>query len=188
LTFFGDGTSNQGAFHESLNYASLHKLPVIFLCENNLYALSTGLDVSIATGSIAKRGIAFDIPAYYIDGNNVLLVHDVVKAAAERARSGSGPTLIEGITYRHRGHHEGETIDLRPDSEKEIWQKRNPIKRLEKVLVSNKVITSDQMEAIYNSVTQEIAEAVRFALKSPYPDPSEAELHVLSNQGGLNHA
>jgi len=188
LTFFGDGTSNQGAFHESLNYASLHKLPVIFLCENNLYALSTGLDVSIATGSIAKRGMAYDIPSFYIDGNNVLIVHDVVKAAAERARSGSGPTLIEGVTYRHRGHHEGETVDLRPDSEKETWHKRDPIKRFEKALISNKVITSDQIDAIYNSVTQEIAEAVRFALESPYPDPSEAEQNVLSNQRGLSHA
>jgi pyruvate dehydrogenase E1 component alpha subunit len=188
LTYFGDGTSNQGAFHESLNYASLHKLPVIFLCENNLYAISTGLDISIATGSIAKRGIAFDIPAYYIDGNDVLLVYDVIKAAAERARSGGGPTLIEGITYRYRGHHEGETVDLRPEIEKETWQKRDPIKRLEQALDSNEVITNDQMEAIHNTVTQEIAEAVRFALESPYPDPSEAELHVLSNQGGLNHA
>ncbi|MGD8753440.1 MAG: thiamine pyrophosphate-dependent enzyme [Anaerolineales bacterium] len=188
LTFFGDGTSNQGAFHESLNYASLHNLPVIFLCENNMYALSTGLDVSIATGSIAKRGIAFDIPTCFIDGNNVLLVYDIVKEAAELARSGGGPTLIEGLTYRHRGHHEGETVDLRPESEKEAWQKRDPIKRLEKALVSNNIIPNDQMEAIRSSMTQEIAEAIRFALESPYPDPSEAKMHVLSNQGGLHHA
>jgi pyruvate dehydrogenase E1 component alpha subunit len=153
-----------------------------------MYALSTGLDVSIATGSIAKRGIAFDIPTCFIDGNNVLLVYDIVKEAAELARSGGGPTLIEGLTYRHRGHHEGETVDLRPESEKEAWQKRDPIKRLEKALVSNNIIPNDQMEAIRSSMTQEIAEAIRFALESPYPDPSEAKMHVLSNQGGLHHA
>jgi pyruvate dehydrogenase E1 component alpha subunit len=188
LTFFGDGTSNQGAFHESLNYASLHKLPVIFLCENNLYALSTGLDISIATGSIARRGLAFDIPSYHIDGNNVLLVYDVIKTAADRARAGGGPTLIEGMTYRFRGHHEGETVDLRPDSEKETWQKRDPIIRFEQALAAKEVITSEQKDTIYSAVIQEVAEAVRFALESPYPDPSEAELHVLTNQGGLNHA
>jgi len=182
LAYFGDGASNQGAFHESLNYASLHKLPVIFLCENNLYALSTGLDISIATGSVAKRGIAYDIPSYFIDGNNALLVYDVVKAAAELARSGGGPTLIEGLTYRTKGHYEGEPLDLRPDHEKAMWQKRDPIKRFEKALLSNDVLSSEQLEAIYRSVTQEIAEAVRFALKSPYPDPSEAVLHVLSSQ------
>ena len=180
VSFFGDGAVNQGAFHEGLNYASAQKLPVLFICENNQYAVSTDTSYSCSSSTIAERGIGYGIPAMQVDGQNVLLVYDIVQQAAKRARSGSGPTLIECMTYRFRGHWEGETTDLRPKSEKELWNKRDPIERLKKELISQNVLTAAQVDGIYDNIVQEIAEAVRFAEKSPWPAPEEALQDVLS--------
>lgn len=186
LTFFGDGSTNQGAFHEGMNYAAAQKLPVIFLCENNHYAISTSAKKACATDAIAKRGLSYDMPAVQLDGQNVLLVHDTVSQAAERARSGGGPTLIECITYRTRGHWEGETIDVRPEKEKAIWGKRDPIQRLKYALIAQSVTSQDQIDEISSRLVREIGEAVRFAEESPYPDADEVVKDVL--EGSVSHA
>lgn len=173
LTFFGDGATNQGAFHEGLNYAASQKLPIIFLCENNQYAVSTAAASACAGSNISKRGLSYGIPTVKIDGQNVLLVHDTVRVAAEQARSNSGPKIIECITYRFRGHWEGETTDLRPDDEKKLWLTRDPIVRLEKTLISQNIINQVQIDDIHREVVHEIGEAVRYAVESPYPDLAE---------------
>jgi TPP-dependent pyruvate/acetoin dehydrogenase alpha subunit len=174
IAFFGDGATNQGAFHEALNYAAIHKLPAIFICENNQYAVSTSCTQSVGCTSIANRGIAYNMPSNQIDGQNVLEVYDTVCAAIGQARKGEGPTLIECLTYRTRGHWEGETQDLRPQAEKELWMRRDSIKRLRMALIAGNVATQQQVDDLYNREVKEIAEAVRFAEQSPYPDPQEA--------------
>ncbi|MCJ7518972.1 MAG: thiamine pyrophosphate-dependent enzyme [Anaerolineaceae bacterium] len=186
LTFFGDGATNQGAFHEGMNYAAAQKLPVIFLCENNQYAVSTAASQACAASAISKRGLGYDMPSVQIDGQNVLLVHDTVKSAAEKARSNGGPTLIECITYRYRGHGDGETTDLRPGPEKALWARRDPIVRLEQALIAEQLAAQTQIDEIHRNVVREIGEAVRFAEESPYPNAREVISDVLG--GGLSHA
>jgi TPP-dependent pyruvate/acetoin dehydrogenase alpha subunit len=179
LAFFGDGAVNQGVLHEAMNYAGIKKLPMIYICENNQYAVSMPSTKATSARLIADRGIAYDMPACQVDGQNVLAVYDAVNEAATRARRGDGPTLIECLTYRYRGHWEGETLDLRPMDERELWQGRCPINRLGKALISASIATHKQLDEIHDHIIQEIADAVRFAEQSPYPDPSEVTQHVL---------
>lgn len=182
VAFFGDGATNQGAFHEALNYAAIKKLPVIFICENNQYAVSTSCSEAAACNSFASRGAAYGMDSKQIDGMNVLEVYDTVKVAENRARKGDGPTFIECLTYRTRGHWEGETIDLRPSAEKEQWKKRDAIERLKRALLVANLVSQQQLEEIFNGVVNEIAEAIRFAEQSPYPDPQEAMKNVVASR------
>jgi len=184
LAFFGDGAVNQGAFHEALNYASAQKLPALYVCENNQYAVSTASEKSMSSDTISARGAAYGMDAYRIDGQNVLLVHDTVKKAAEKARNGGGPSLIECITYRTRGHWEGETTDLRPEEEKQLWQKRDAIHRFESALINNSVAEPEKLQSIRSDVIQQIADAVRFAEQSPYPAADEALRDVYCEEIG----
>lgn len=181
LAFFGDGAVNQGAIHEAMNYAGLHKLPIIYICENNQYAVSTSVQQATSSRSIAERALNYQIHACQVDGQNVLAVYDAVKDAVERARNDAGPSLIECLTYRFRGHWEGETLDLRSEKERQLWQQRDPIERLEKAVLAASVATKEQLNTIYTSVVDEIGEAVRFAEESPYPEPSEALRDVYVN-------
>jgi len=174
VAFFGDGATNQGAFHEALNYAATQKLPILFVCENNQYAVSTSCSQASACPSFASRGAAYGIPSDQIDGMNILEVYDTVMNAVNRARKGEGPSFIECLTYRTRGHWEGETTDLRPSAEKELWKKRDAIQRLKRALLASNLASEQQLEEIYNGIVNEIAEAVRFAEQSPYPDVQEA--------------
>ena len=180
MAFFGDGATNQGAFHEALNYASIHKLPVIFICENNQYAISTACSQVVAGTTIANRGASYGINAFQVDGQNVLEVYDTVKAATIRARRGEGSSFIECVTYRTRGHMEGETNDLRPLAEREQWNRRDPIERLKKAIIAEKLAIPQQLENLHNNVVHEITDAVRFAEQSPYPEPQEAMNDVTS--------
>jgi TPP-dependent pyruvate/acetoin dehydrogenase alpha subunit len=179
LAFFGDGAVNQGALHEAMNYASMQKLPVIYVCENNQYAVSMAAEKATSARFIAERGIAYNMPACQVDGQNVLAVYDTVKDAAEKARRGEGPSLIECLTYRYRGHWEGEVTDLRSKEERQLWQRRDPIERLGKAMISASIATQAQLDQIYEGIVKEIADAVRFAEQSPYPDPAEVTQHVL---------
>jgi acetoin:2,6-dichlorophenolindophenol oxidoreductase subunit alpha len=181
VAFFGDGATNQGAFHEALNYAAIKKLPVIFICENNQYAVSTSCSQAAACTSFASRGAAYGMDAMQIDGMNILEVYDTVKIAANRARKGDGPTFIECMTYRTRGHWEGETTDLRPSAEREQWKKRDAIERLKRALLAANLVSQQQLEDLFNGVVNEIAEAVRFAEQSPYPDSQEAMKNVMAS-------
>jgi len=172
--FFGEGASNQGTFHESINLASLWKLPVIFVCENNLYAMGTRQSRAMAIENIADRAIAYGIPSEVVDGNDVLAVYEATQEAVERARKGNGPTLIECKTYRHKGHSRVDPAKYRPREEVEGWLAKDPIKRLKEKLLQANTLTEAEIQRIEKEVSAEIEEAVKFATESPYPTPEEA--------------
>ncbi|MCL4371224.1 MAG: thiamine pyrophosphate-dependent dehydrogenase E1 component subunit alpha [Chloroflexi bacterium] len=177
VCFFGDGASNQGAFHEGLNLASIWKLPVIFACENNLYQISMCQRDHMAIKDIATRGVAYGIPGVVVDGNDVLDVYQKAGEAVARARAGEGPTLLEMKTYRWRGHTEADPtrgLEYRPKEELEAWMARDPIKLLEERLLGWGLAKESRLKAIRKSVEDELAEAVRFAEESPLPEPEEA--------------
>lgn len=182
VAFFGDGVVNQGAFHEALNIASVMKLPILFVCENNQYAVSMSERDATAAESIAARGRAYLMPGVTVDGQNALAVYETTKTAVERARRGEGPFLIECMTYRSRGHWEGETTELRPESERKQWQERDPIQRLARALIAANPATEDQLRRISDSVRDEVVEAVRFAEESAYPPLAEALRDVWSGE------
>jgi len=172
--FFGEGASNQGTFHESLNMASVWKLPVIFVCENNLYAMGTRQSLVMAIENVADRATGYGIPGVTVDGNDVLAVYDHARTAVERARKGEGPTLIECKTYRHKGHSRVDSAKYRPKEEVEEWLRRDPIKRFREKLLQTNTATEAEIGQIESQVADKIEEAVKFAKESPYPTPEEA--------------
>jgi len=173
--FFGDGASNQGVFHESLNLASIWDLPVIYVCENNQYAESTPVSAAMRVKNVADRAAAYAMPGKVVDGMDVIAVHEAAKQAVERARQGEGPTLIECKTYRFEGHEMGDAHDLyRSKEEVEQWKKRCPIRRLRQTLISSGGLTEREAEKMEQEVKKQIEDAVKFADESPYPDPEEA--------------
>lgn len=177
VCFFGDGATNQGTFHESLNLAALWKLPVIFVCENNLYGLSTPVRESISVVKISDRAMAYGIPGVSLDGNDIIAVYTAMKEAVERARAGEGPTLLDCITYRFFGHFTGDPgkgITYRSKEEMNQWLERCPIKRFKKRLIKEKRITEKMVKTIEANVTASIEAAVQFAKESPMPLPEEA--------------
>ena len=176
VAFFGDGAANEGTFYESLNFASLKKLPVIFVCENNFYSTHMPIAACLADTDIYKKAEAFNIPGVRVDGNNIVEIFKVAKKAVEDARSGKGPTLIECMTYRWRGHV-GPSYDLntglRSKEELDYWMNRCPIKALEEFLLKYDFVSESEKSNIYESIEEEIEEALVFAKESPYPDPDE---------------
>jgi pyruvate dehydrogenase E1 component alpha subunit len=169
VSFFGDGASNQGTFHESMNMAALWKLPVIFVCENNFYAMSTPLCASTAQGDIAKRGGAYGIPSLKIDGNDVFTVKDAVKNAVKAARNGAGPSLIEMVTYRHKGHSKSDQCLYRSKEEESGWLVKCPIKNIEKVFTEKSFLSKADSEKINDEVRGSIKNAIEFATDSKEP-------------------
>ncbi|MCC5577824.1 thiamine pyrophosphate-dependent dehydrogenase E1 component subunit alpha [Microtetraspora sp. AC03309] len=174
LAFFGDGAANQGVLYEAMNMAGVWKLPAIFLCENNQYALSTPAH-TVTSGNIFERATGFGIPGVRVDdGQNVIAVYDAVKAAADRARSGEGPSLVEIMTYRFNEHSEGLRIDDYRDKEQvSEWLRRDPLDCLTGRL-RDRGVTDAQLRALDAEVIDEVDRAVEFANESPYPDPSVA--------------
>jgi pyruvate dehydrogenase E1 component alpha subunit len=175
--FFGDGASNQGTFHESLNLAALWRLPVVFVCENNLYALSTPVREAISVPHISDRAMAYGIPGFNIDGNDVIEVYSKMKEARERAKAGEGPTLLDCITYRFYGHFTGDPgrgITYRSKEEMDQWQNRCPIKKLRERLIKEKMMTEEMEKTIEANVKASIEKAVQFAKESPFPLSDEA--------------
>ena len=172
--FFGEGASNQGTFHEGINMASVWRLPVIFICENNLYAMGTRQSRVMNIENIADRATAYGIPGVVVDGNDVLAVYEATVKAVERARKGEGPTLIECKTYRHKGHSRVDPAKYRPKEEVEEWLAKDPIKRFKEKLLQEGAITEAEIQQIEQEVAAEIDEAVKFAMESPYPEPEEA--------------
>lgn len=173
LCFFGEGASNTGAFHESLNLASIWKLPVIFLCENNLYAVSTPLNFSTSCASIAERASSYSIPGVSIDGNDIFTVYRAVCKAVEKARRGEGPSLIECRTYRWEGHYVGDPRVYRSKEEENKWKKKDPIKKFESRLIKMKICSIKKIEIIHRQVKQKIDEALRFSAEAPEPSGEE---------------
>ena len=180
VCFFGEGASNQGTFHESLNMASTWKLPVIFVCENNLYAMGTRQSRVMNIENVADRAAAYGIQGVATDGNDVLAVYKATSEAVEKARRGEGPTLIECKTYRHKGHSRVDPAKYRPKEEVLDWLRRDPIKNLKEYLAREYSLTDDELQSIEKEAAIRIDEAVKFALESPYPKPEEALEDVYS--------
>ena len=171
VAFFGDGASNQGVFHESLNLASVWKLPVVFVCENNQYALSTSYRDTTSVDQVAERASSYGIPGRTIDGNDVVEVHDAVREAVERARAGDGPSLIEAMTYRWGGHSMRANIrDPRTREEYAEWMERDPIQRVERELKEVEIVDEAGIEAIGSEVVTELDAAVEFARAAGQPE------------------
>jgi len=174
LCFFGDGASNEGNFHESLNMAGKWRLPVIYICENNLYGMSVAFERAAAVNEVASRAPVYAMPGVAVDGQRVLEVRDAVLEAAERARRGGGPTLIEAKTYRYRGHSRSDPRVYRTKEEEAYWQERDPITLFRDDLIGQKLLTNKAFEKLQAVVDRAIAAAETFAVQdSPYPDPSE---------------
>ena len=169
VTLFGDGAANTGRFHEALNLASVWKLPAIFVCENNLYAISVPQRESANIRDIAVRGAAYGIPGIIVDGMDIIAVYETVTEAVERARKGEGPSLIECKTYRYRGHFEGDAEVYRPKEEVEEWRKRDPIEGFKEKLIETGVLTEKETEEIDREVQEEVDRAAAFAEESRFP-------------------
>lgn len=178
LSFFGDGATNQGSFHESLNLAAVWKLPVVFICENNLYAITVSVSHSLPIKDIADRAISYGIPGKIVDGMDVLAVYETVKEAVNRAREGKGPSLIECKTYRFEGHWVGDPIVYRTEEEVEKWKKKDPIANFRKFLLEEKIFDENELDNIKKHARREVEETVEFAKDSPFPDPRNVTKYV----------
>jgi pyruvate dehydrogenase E1 component alpha subunit len=172
--FFGDGASNQGTFHEALNLAAVWRLPVLFICENNLYAMGTSQSRVMAIENIADRAAAYGFPGVVVDGNEVLAVYEAAREAVERARRGEGPTLIECKTYRQKGHSRFDPAAYRPKNEVETWLGKDPIARFQTRLLETGMVSQQEIEKLKEETRTAVDEATRFAIESLLPDPSEA--------------
>ncbi len=180
LAFFGDGANNEGAFHEALNLASIWKLPVIFVCENNQYAMSMSMARATAVANVADRASAYAIPSAIVDGNDFAAVAEVSFEATERARAGKGPTLIEAKTYRTRGHSRSDRNRYRSKEEIETWRARDPIVRFEAEILALGLATEARVAAIGTEVKEEMAEAAARASASPWPAAADVMRDVYS--------
>jgi 2-oxoisovalerate dehydrogenase E1 component len=181
VAFFGDGASNNGAFHEGLNLAAIWDLPALFVCENNMYATEVPFSYAARIADVADRAAGYGIPGVSVDGNDVLAVYEVAGAALRRARSGGGPTLIECKTYRTRPHSEGmRDGSYRTMEEIESWKARDPIRLLHTTLIDEGLAREDELAEIDAEVQALIAEAYEFAKNSPYPDGRTASDHIYS--------
>ncbi len=172
--FFGDGAANQGTFHEGINMAAIWSLPVVFVCENNLYAMGTRQPMVMKIENIADRAVAYGIPGVTVDGNDMLAVYEVAHKAVDRARHGEGPTLIECKTYRHKGHSRFDPATYRPKAEVEEWLRKDPIPRFKAKLQKMGLLKEQESEKLEQEVILAVEEAVKFAMESPYPAPEEA--------------
>ncbi|MGH2856734.1 MAG: thiamine pyrophosphate-dependent dehydrogenase E1 component subunit alpha [Solirubrobacteraceae bacterium] len=171
VCFFGDGATNQGYFHECMNMAAVQRLPVVFVCENNLYAEFTPLADATAGGEIAARAAAYGTPATIVDGNDLWAVRDAAAAAVARARAGDGPTLLECRTYRHYGHSKSDPAPYRTKQELERWMARDPLALAREHLIRDGIAETELAETEL-AVRAQIDEAVAAALAAPYPDPA----------------
>ena len=189
LAFFGDGAANQGCLYEAMNLSSVWKLPIVFLCENNQYALSTPAH-TVTAGVIAERAPGFAMPGVRVeDGQDVLKVHDAVKTAVERARGGHGPSLVEVVTYRFNEHSEGLRLgtDYRNAEEREAWMKRDPVKLFRARLIADGVATEEELSQLEAEVQAEVEAAYQFAAESPFPEPHIAFKDLSTVPFGVTH-
>ena len=182
VCFFGDGANNEGAFHEALNMASVWKLPVVFVCENNKYGMSTSTERSTAVKNIADRAVAYAMPGVTVDGNDFSAVSEAVDAAVERARKGEGPSLVENVTYRWRGHSKSDRNRYRTKEEIADWQSRDPIAAMAKLLTDHKIATEDEIAGIEADATRIIEEAIAFATEGDNPKIEEVTRDVYTEE------
>ena len=175
LAFFGDGAANEGAFHEALNCAAIWKLPVIWVCENNQYAMSMAVKHAFPIPAISMRAAAYGMPGVTVDGNDLIAVYGAVAEAVARARAGDGPTLVECTTYRWRGHSKSDRNLYRTQEEIEAWKQRDPIARLRERLVATGALDAAAADRLRQPAREAVAAAVAFAEASPEPDPAQLE-------------
>jgi TPP-dependent pyruvate/acetoin dehydrogenase alpha subunit len=178
MVFFGDGAGQVGPFHESLNIASLWKLPVIFVCENNGYAEFTPLSAHTLVSRLADHARTYGMPNSTIDGNDVQAVKDAIGAAVRRARAGKGPTFVECLTYRLRGHYEGDPAKYRELSELKEWKGKDPIARFTTFLRKKRAVSDAEMMQAEQDARDQVEKAAQFALSAPFPDPEEVATQV----------
>ena len=184
VVFFGDGASSQGVLHESMNLASVWKLPVLFVCENNRYAESTPFEFTVAGASVANRAAGYDMPGVSVDGQDAIEMHEVAREAVARARRGEGPTLIEAQTYRYQGHFGADDpLGYRTQEEEDYYEARDCIARLESHIVDGEIATAAELEAIAESASQAVSEAAAFADASPFPEEEELLTDVYVKYG-----
>jgi pyruvate dehydrogenase E1 component alpha subunit len=175
LAFFGDGAANEGAFHEALNCAAIWKLPVIWVCENNQYAMSMAVKHAFPIPAISMRAAAYGMPGVTVDGNDLIAVYGAVAEAVARARAGDGPTLVECTTYRWRGHSKSDRNLYRTQEEIEAWKQRDPIARLRERLIATGALDAAAADRLRQQAREAVAAAVAFAEASPEPDPAQLE-------------
>ena len=178
--FFGDGACNNGQFFECLNMAVLWKLPILYVVENNKWAIGMAHDRATSVPQIYQKAHAFGMHGVEVDGMDVLAVREVAKEAVERARAGEGPTLIEALTYRFRGHSLADPDELRSKEEKDFWLPRDPIKRFASYMTEKGLATADELKAIDRKIQEVVDDSVKFALESPEPDPSELHKYIFA--------
>ena len=178
VAFFGDGASNQGAFHETMNIAAAWKLPLLFVCENNLYAEMTPFKDTVNEADIARRAVGYGSPGVLVDGNDVLAVLAAARTAVARARAGDGPTLLELKTYRTGGHFQGDPCKYRTREEEALWQSRDPLPQFRAVALQRGAFDAAELAALELRLAAEITEAIDFSLASPDPEPASALDHV----------
>jgi pyruvate dehydrogenase E1 component alpha subunit len=171
--FFGDGAVNEGAFHEAVNLAAIWKLPVVFVCENNKYGMSFSTEKSMAVEHVAEKAAGYGMPGVTVDGNDVAAVYEAMETAVARARSGEGPTLLENMTYRWKGHSKSDKNLYRTRDEISEWQGRDPILAFETRVVEARLLSQDDVAAVRDEVVQELRAAVRDANAAPDADPSD---------------
>jgi TPP-dependent pyruvate/acetoin dehydrogenase alpha subunit len=176
IAFFGDGAANEGAFHEAANLAAVWELPVVFICENNHYGMSMSADEAFAIEHISSRAAAYGFPGITVDGNDLQEVYEAVSAAVDRARAGDGPTLVENVTYRWKGHSKSDKNLYRTREEIAEWQERDPIARFEDAVRGTGSLTEAEIEAARKAATQDVREAIRTANAAP---PALAKRSVL---------
>ncbi|MEB2783589.1 pyruvate dehydrogenase (acetyl-transferring) E1 component subunit alpha [Algoriphagus persicinus] len=174
ICYMGDGAVRQGAFHESLNLAMLYKTPVIFVIENNGYAMGTAVKRSSNVEDLSTLGESYDMPSFAVDGMNVEAVHEAVAEAADRARRGDGPTLLEMRTYRYKGHSMSDPQKYRTKEEVEEYKQRDPMEQVLATIKENKILSEEEIEEIIKGVKQKVTDAVKFAEESPWPDGQDA--------------
>ncbi len=182
VAYFGDGATNIGAFHESLNMASVWKLPVVFVCQNNQYAEHTKYAVCTSAANVADRAASYSMPGHKIDGNEPLAVYAAARDAIDRARAGAGPTLIEAMTFRFEGHNVGDDDSYMDKGEKEAWMAKDPVPRYRAWLLAQAHATEAQLVDLEAAIGKEIEEAYKFAMKSPYPDIAELRRDVFREE------
>lgn len=179
--FFGDGSTNQGTFNEALNMASIWKLPIVFVCENNQFGISMSQSRHQAIKDIADRAVSYGFPGIAVDGNDVMAVYEVAREAVNRARQGQGPTLVECKTWRWRGHFEGDPSVYKDPVEQEVWMEKEPVRRYRTFLEENEVMTADEMDAVDKRIDDEIDAAVAYAQESPLPQPEDVVKDVYTD-------
>ncbi len=171
--FFGDGAANEGAFHEAVNLAAIWKLPVVFICENNKYGMSFSTEKSFAIENISERALGYGIPGVTVDGNDVVAVYDAVSTAVERARAGDGPTLVENLTYRWKGHSKSDKNLYRTKEEIAEWRSKDPILRFEARIREEGLLSDEDIQHTRTRALEDMKDAVRAANSAPDADPSD---------------